>query len=217
MQASHPDTAEGLINFFKQAKIPYVSTFQGAGAWVAKESGATYGGRIGLFRNQPADKVLDEADAVLTIGYDPIEYDPSIWNVNGKRPVICVDVIPAQQDNAFLPVTELIGDISESLSALAKGVNIQFESGYVDTAKAAVKEIQDTLAEGQSMSKFPVQPLRLVHELQKQMTPNTYVALDVRSNYIWTYRDCAADFSRQVLVSNGQQTLGVSIPCAIRR
>jgi hypothetical protein len=28
--------------------------------------------------------VLDEADAVLTIGYDPIEYDPSIWNVNGK-------------------------------------------------------------------------------------------------------------------------------------
>ncbi|MDN3987187.1 acetolactate synthase AlsS [Zwartia vadi] len=215
MQASHPDTADGLINFFKHAQIPYVSTFQGAGAWVAKASGATYGGRIGLFRNQPADKLLDQADAVITIGYDPIEYDPSIWNTNVKRPVISVDVIPAQQDNAFLPVTELIGDIGESLNALANGVKIDLDPGFVNAARAAVKEIQDTLAEGQTMNKFPVQPLRLVHELQKQMTPNTHVALDVGSNYIWTNRYCAADFSRQVLVSNGQQTLGVSIPWGI--
>jgi len=215
MQASHPDIAEGLIHFFKQSKIPYVSTFQGAGAWVAKASGATYGGRIGLFRNQPADKLLGQADVVLTIGYDPIEYDPSIWNTTAKRPVICVDVIPAQQDNAFLPVTELIGDIGESLNVLAKGVNVQLDAGFANAASAAVKEIQDTLAEGQTMNSFPVKPLRLVHELQKQMTPNTHVALDVGSNYIWTNRYCAADFSRQVLVSNGQQTLGVSIPWGI--
>ena len=65
------------------------------------------------------------------------------------------------------------------------------------------------------MCGFPVQPLRLVHELQLQMTPETHVALDVGSNYIWTNRYCAADYARQVFVSNGQQTLGVSIPWAI--
>jgi hypothetical protein len=32
---------------------------------------------VGLFRNQPADKVLARADVVLTIGYDPVEYDAS--------------------------------------------------------------------------------------------------------------------------------------------
>ena len=47
------------------------------------------------------------------------------------------------------------------------------------------------------------------------MTADTHVALDVGSNYIWTNRYCAADHARQVLVSNGQQTLGVSIPWAI--
>lgn len=215
MQSSSRETCEGLISFFKKSGIPFVSTFQGAGAWVAESSGATYAGRIGLFRNQPADKLLDQADAVITIGYDPIEYDPSIWNTNGTRPVICVDVIPAQQDNAFLPATELIGDIGESLATLAGGVNIQLDAAYSSAAKAAVKEIQATLDEGQSMNKFPVQPLRLVHELQKQMTPDTHVALDVGSNYIWTNRYCAADYARQVLVSNGQQTLGVSIPWGI--
>ena len=215
MQSSSSDSSEALINFFKKSGIPYVSTFQGAGAWVASSSGATYAGRIGLFRNQPADRLLDQADAILTIGYDPIEYDPSIWNTDLKRPVICLDAIPAYQDNAFLPKTELIGDIGESLNALAAGVTTQIEPAFILNAKAAVKEIHDTLAEGKLMNKFPVQPLRLVYELQKQMTPETHVALDVGSNYIWTNRYCAADHARQVLVSNGQQTLGVSIPWAI--
>jgi acetolactate synthase-1/2/3 large subunit len=215
MQSSCQDSSEVLINFFKKSGIPYVSTFQGAGAWVGASSGATYAGRIGLFRNQPADNLLDQADAILTIGYDPIEYDPSIWNTNLNRPVICLDSIPADQDNAFLPVTELIGDIGESLNVLAAQITTQIDPAFIASANAAVKEIQDTLDEGKSMNKFPVEPLRLVYELQKQMTPNTHVALDVGSNYIWTNRYCAADHSRQVLVSNGQQTLGVAMPWAI--
>ena len=215
MQSSNQDSSEGLIHFFKKSGIPYVSTFQGAGAWVGVSSGATYAGRIGLFRNQPADHLLDQADAILAIGYDPIEYDPSIWNTNLNRPVICLDSIPANQDNAFLPVAELIGDIGESLNALAAQITTQIDPAFIASAKAAVKEIQDTLDEGKSMNKFPVEPLRLVYELQKQMTPNTHVALDVGSNYIWTNRYCAADHSRQVLVSNGQQTLGVAMPWAI--
>ncbi len=35
-----------------------------------------FGGRVGLFHNQPADRLLDEADVVITIGFDPVEYDP---------------------------------------------------------------------------------------------------------------------------------------------
>jgi acetolactate synthase-1/2/3 large subunit len=215
MQASGEESSEALINFFKKSGIPYVSTFQGAGSWVGAASGATYVGRIGLFRNQPADNLLDQADAILTIGYDPIEYDPSIWNTNLNRPVICLDSIPAYQDNAFLPNAELIGDIGESLNSLSAQVLTQIDPEFIAAAKAAVKEVQNTLDEGKSMNKFPVEPLRLVYELQKQMTPNTHVALDVGSNYIWTNRYCAADHSRQVLVSNGQQTLGVALPWAI--
>ncbi len=215
MQSSTPASAEALIEFFKQSGIPYISTFQGAGAWIETKGGSTYAGRIGLFRNQPADKLLDQADVVLAIGYNPVEYDPLIWNTGNKRPVICVDVLAADQDNAFLPATELLGDIGQSLDALAPLVKIDMDASFIASAKAAVKEIKDTLAEGKSMDHFPVQPLRLVYEIQKQMTSETHVALDVGSNYIWTNRYCAADHARKVLVSNGQQTLGVSIPWAI--
>ena len=40
-------------------------------------------GRVGQLANQPADEVLEAADLVLTIGYDAVEYWPSLWN-NGR-------------------------------------------------------------------------------------------------------------------------------------
>ena len=215
MQSSSAESADALVNFLKKSGIPYISTFQGAGAWVERDGGSTYAGRIGLFRNQPADKLLDQADAVIAIGYDPIEYDPAIWNTGNKRPLICVDAIPADQDNAFIPAAELVGDIGASLNALAAKVKLNIAPDYLAEAKKAMTEVQATIAEGAKMDAYPVQPLRLVYELQKQMTPDTHVALDVGSNYIWTNRYCVADHARQVLVSNGQQTLGVSIPWAI--
>lgn len=215
MQSSSGESADALVNFLKKSGIPYISTFQGAGAWVERDGGSTYAGRIGLFRNQPADKLLDQADTVLAIGYDPIEYDPSIWNTGNGRPVISVDAIAADQDNAFNPVAELIGDIGASLNALASKVRTNIDPKYLAAAKEAMAQVQDTIAEGAKMDAFPVQPLRLVYELQKQMTPDTHVALDVGSNYIWTNRYCVADHARQVLVSNGQQTLGVALPWAM--
>jgi len=41
------------------------------------------------------------------------------------------------------------------------------------------------------------------------------MALDVGSHHIWMSRYFAADHARQVLVSNGQQTLGVALPWAM--
>lgn len=215
MQSSDQANRAALVNFLEKTGIPYISTFQGAGAWVEKSGGSTYAGRIGLFRNQPADHLLDQADCVVTIGYDPIEYDPSMWNTGNKRPVICIDTIAADQDHAFLPAAELVGDIGATLDVLSTEAKTNVNAEFLSAAKAAFGDVQATMAEAAAMNQFPIQPLRLVQELQKVITPETHVAIDVGSNYIWMNRYCASDHARQVLVSNGQQTLGVSIPWAI--
>ena len=69
MQASDPDTAEALKTYVRHSGIPYASTFQGPGAWVAPEQ---YVGKLGLFRNQPADALLNAADGVICIGFDAV-------------------------------------------------------------------------------------------------------------------------------------------------
>ena len=57
-------------------KSPVVETFQGAGV-ISRELENHFFGRVGLFRNQVGDELLRKSDLVVTIGYDPIEYEAS--------------------------------------------------------------------------------------------------------------------------------------------
>jgi acetolactate synthase-1/2/3 large subunit len=81
--ASEKTTAEAVRAFLAKTRVPVVCTYQGAGV-VPPELFARFGGRVGLFRTQPADKLLDAADLIIAIGYNPIEYDPGLWNRGGS-------------------------------------------------------------------------------------------------------------------------------------
>ena len=82
--------------------------------------------------------------------------------------------------------------------------------------QTAAAELEATVAEGLSMGgAAPVHPLRLVHEISAVTSADTTLCLDVGSHYIWMNRYAQAERARQVLVSNGQQTLGVALPWAI--
>ena len=212
MQASCTTTAEALKKYVKHTGIPYAATFQGPGAWVASDQ---YVGKLGLFRNQPADKLLNAADGVICIGFDAVEYDPSIWNTGNSRPLVSIDVKPADQDCAFLPEVELVGDLRQNLDALSCFDPPHIEDGFIQLSSTHEAELRATAAEGASLNGSPVHPLRVIHELEQVITPETTLCLDVGSHYIWMNRYMKAEHSRQILMSNGQQTLGVALPWAI--
>jgi acetolactate synthase-1/2/3 large subunit len=212
MQASQGVLAESLQAFVRSTGLPYCATFQGPGAWVAPDQ---FAGRVGLFRNQPADRLLDAADCVITVGFDAIEFDPSLWNSGNTRPLVVVDVLAPDQDQAFLPSAELIGGIDASLTALAPLLSVQVDEAFRRSGDHAAAELQATAAEGAQLAGMPLHPLRVIHELCQVVTPDTTIALDVGSNYVWMNRYFPAGHARQVLVSNGQQTLGVALPWAM--
>ena len=215
LQSSEPAYAESLTRFLEQTDLPFVSTFQGAGAWAEPQRGGQFGGRVGLFSNQPADRLLDAADCVIAMGYDPVEYDPVAWNKGNARPLIVIDTVASDQDRAFLPSAELIADIGLSLDALGLRIHRHVDPYFDDLVAEAAKELAQTVATGAEFEGFPVHPLRVIDELRKVVTPETTLALDVGSHYIWMNRYFPASRARQVLVSNGQQTLGVALPWAI--
>ncbi|MBQ4783354.1 acetolactate synthase AlsS, partial [Pectobacterium versatile] len=64
-----------------------------------------FAGRVGLFNNQAGDKLLQQADVIVTVGYSPIEYDPVLWN-KGKATLIHIDVLQAEIDSAYRPDIE---------------------------------------------------------------------------------------------------------------
>ncbi|MCB6745817.1 hypothetical protein, partial [Anaerostipes hadrus] len=97
--------------------LPVVETFQAAGL-ISRDLEDRFFGRIGLFRNQPGDILLEHADVVLAIGYDSVEYDPKFWNSEGERKIIHLDEIRADIDHDYQPEIELVGDISASVDSI---------------------------------------------------------------------------------------------------
>ena len=77
-------------------------------------------GAVGL---QPGDYRMTgfgDADLVIAIGYDLVEHAPRHWNPNKDKEIVCIDSVPAEIDEHFIPAAELVGDVSRSLERLTR-------------------------------------------------------------------------------------------------
>jgi acetolactate synthase-1/2/3 large subunit len=61
----------------------------------------------------------------------------------------------------------------------------------------------------------PIHPLRLIHELKQFLSTDVTVCLDMGSFHLWIAHHLYSFRPRQVLITNGQQTLGVALPWGI--
>jgi acetolactate synthase I/II/III large subunit len=212
--ASEKNTADTVQGLIAKTNMPVVCTYQGAGV-VPREHFHRFGGRVGLFRTQPADRILDAADLVITIGYDPIEFEPGFWNRGKKRNLIHIDVISADSDNDYRPQVELIGNIGATVGELIDHVNA---GGHVDSAELLREvgiERTAFVEKAAALNGTPIHPIRLVHELQTLLSDDMTLCLDMGSFHIWLARYLYSFRARQILMTNGQQTLGVGLPWAI--
>jgi acetolactate synthase I/II/III large subunit len=212
--ASEKNAADAVRGLIVKTNIPIVCTYQGAGV-VPREHFHRFGGRVGLFRTQPADRILDAADLVITIGYDPIEFEPGLWNRGKKRSLIHIDVLPADIDNDYRPQVELIGDIGATVKALADHVNAGGPAGSAELLREVAIERSAFAEKAAALNGTPIHPIRLVHELQTLLGDDMTLCLDMGSFHIWLARYLYSFRARQILMTNGQQTLGVGLPWAI--
>jgi acetolactate synthase I/II/III large subunit len=81
-----------------------------------------FAGRVGLWNNQPGDRLLDQADVVVTVGYNPVEYEPPKWKKDVRYTLIHIDVVQADADRYYRPEVELVGNIATTLELLAAEV-----------------------------------------------------------------------------------------------
>jgi len=212
--ASEKQTAEAAHGFIAKTNMPIVSTYQAVGV-VPREHFARFGGRVGLFRTQPGDRILDAADLVITVGYDPIEFEPALWNRGKKRNLIHIDVVPEDVDNDYRPEVELTGNIAATLRALTERITGSTSTASAELLQEAARERAAFAKLAVGLNGTPVHPARMVHELQTLLSDDMTLCLDMGSFHIWMARHLYSFRARQILMTNGQQTLGVGLPWAI--
>lgn len=215
MRAACEDGAEALRRLMAATELPVVETFQAAGI-VSRDLEEHFLGRVGLFRNQPGDVVLDQADVVLAVGYDTIEYDANLWNTSRGRTIINLDEVELDVDPYYQPQLELRGDIPATIDALTRelaGLTLADDARErLDVQRARLAEVEAALDEPGDGRLDPVKVTRVLRDV---LPDDATVSCDVGSHYIYLARYFRTYEPRTLLFSNGQQTLGVALPWAI--
>ena len=180
-RASDDQSVAALHKLLNQVSLPVVETFQGAGVISRDLEETSYFGRIGLFRNQTGDKLLQQSDLVITLGYDAIEYEPRNWNKENNLNIVALDTTPVQIDNNFVPQRQLIGDLSQSIDLLTERIN-----GYQlpDASQKNLHDLKTDLRLSNEPTYTPAEgnlnhPLTVIKSIQAHVTDDMTVSTDI--------------------------------------
>lgn len=204
-EAAGHGAVTALRAFAGRTRIPATHTFMAKGAIDDRESLALPA--VGLQRpgaDLAARAELAQADVVICIGYDLVEWSPELWNPKGDKRVVHVDNRPAEIDASYVVATEVVGEIADSLDALAP---------LILPRPAAAHAHHDLRVRGDDA--FPVWPRRVVADLRAALGDEDIVICDVGAHKVWLSRLYPAHAPNTVIVANGFAPMGIALPGAI--
>lgn len=203
--------SEALTNFATQLNIPVANTFMGKGVIPYTHPLALWS--VGLQQRDFINCGFDRTDLVICVGYDLIEYSPKRWNPNHDIPIVHIDMCPAEVDSSYIPVAEVIGDITDSLNEILKRAD---RSGRPDPYALSLRpEILADYEENAHDDGFPIKPQKLIYDLRQVMGPEDIVISDVGAHKMWMARHYHCDRPNTCIISNGFAAMGIAIPGAI--
>ncbi|KIC43153.1 acetolactate synthase [Ruegeria sp. ANG-R] len=196
--------------FLEHFGIPFVTTYKAKGV-VSEDHPLCLGG-AGL--SPLADKhlvpLVEQADLVLCLGYDPIEMRPGwreIWDPDNKR---VIDISAVANDHYMHQAgLNLVADTGATLEAIAKGnpARRTWPGGEPDQVRAALAEA------------FPREddwgPAAVIAETRAILPPETLATADSGAHRILLSQMWQCTEERGLIQSSALCTMGCAVPMAI--
>ena len=202
--------ASALRTFAAETGIPVAETFMAKGLLDDDDPRAL--GTVGLQARDYALAGFEEADVVLTIGYDLVEHSPRNWNPDGDKQIVMIDTVAAEIDEFYTPAVELIGDIPHVLSRLTSACAQDPTPGGSSQLRELV---QGALRAGRDDDSFPMRPPRALWEIRQVLRRDDILVSDVGLHKLWIGRMFPAHEPNTVLIANGLAGMGFGLPTAI--
>jgi acetolactate synthase-1/2/3 large subunit len=195
--------------------IGVVSTFMAKGAVDMDADYCLY--TIGLQSRDHVACAIDNADLVIALGYDMVEYHPRLWNSNSARTVIHADFLPAEIDADYHPQVELVGDLAHTLWMLNERVNAAGDLGFeLDQQKAVRREMAEDFAEYKDdATEGTIRPQKALWDARQVLGPNDLLLSDVGAHKMWIARYYQCHEPNTCLIPNGFCSMGFALPGAI--
>ena len=140
---------------------------------------------MGLGSGDYNNLAFDDADLVISCGYDLVEYSPSAWNRKNQetKKIIHIDFWEAEVDKDYQPDVEVVGDLADALWQLNEALNQKFEGKLplFDVKKRSdlrEKLTQDFAAEKDDTS-IPVKPQKILWDVRQVLGDEDILLSDV--------------------------------------
>lgn len=196
--------------FVKNLRLPAVNTMMSKGILSCDDLYCM--GTVGIPGRDYTDIALEQADLVIAVGYDIVEFAPSRWNKNSNHRIVHIDTRATHVNKSYQPDVEVIGDISDSLDQISGlFVRTQKPEWALAIRKERMEE-RDSYADDDS---FPVKPQRLLLDIRKSMRDDDIMISDVGAHKMWIARQYPCKQPRTCIISNGFATMGIALPGAV--
>ncbi len=201
--------------FCEKTGIGVVSTFMAKGCVDMDADYCLY--TVGLGSKDRVSKAIDDADLVITLGFDMVEYHPQLWNSDKNKPILHADFLPAEIDEHYHPETEVIGDLAHALWMLNEKVDAEglpdYDLALQQKARAGmaadIAEYKDDTTEGS------IRPQKAIWDARQVMGPHDILLSDVGAHKMWIARHYQCHEPNTCLIPNGFCSMGFALPGAI--
>jgi acetolactate synthase I/II/III large subunit len=170
----------------------------------------------GLGARDHVIRCFEEADLVIAVGYDMVEWHPDRWNVGSQKKLLHIDFNPAEVDGSYRPTVEAVGDIAACLWAINEGLTDAHGDKHIPTFAEVRKilsyEITEEFANDDG---FPIKPQRILADLRAEMGDEDILISDIGAHKMWTARHYPAYTPNSCLISNGFCSMGIALPGAV--
>jgi acetolactate synthase I/II/III large subunit len=202
--------APALREFARATGIGVAETFMGKGALDYEDPRAL--GTVGLQSRDYALAGFEDADVVITVGYDLVEHAPRNWNPGRDKRIVAVDTTEAEVDEFYMPEIELVGDLYHILTRLAE----ELRESPRETYDARLDDIVlGHFEASRDDDAFPMQPPRALWEIRQVLGPRDMLVSDVGLHKLWIARMFPAHEPNTVFIANGLAGMGIALPTAI--
>jgi acetolactate synthase-1/2/3 large subunit len=195
--------------------IGVISTFMAKGCVDMDAPYCLY--TAGLQARDVVFHAIDSADLIITLGFDMVEYHPSLWNPDGKKPVVHADFLPAEIDQDYHPRFEIVGDLAHTLWMLNERVERDGVPEWDFTSQARAREVmgQELAAYKDDDTQGLVRPQKVLWDCREVMGDNDILLSDVGAHKMWIARHYQCHEPNTCLIPNGFCSMGFALPGAI--
>ena len=214
-----------IRKFVEKTGICSVNTFMAKG--VISDKWERHLRTIGIKNADHALIAMKEADLVIAIGYDLVEYNPKFWNGDFSKNIIHIDFTPAEVDTYYCPSVEIAADIESTINAIltqlhgSKAVdttsssNCFLEMKMSKSNKKIKKEIIERANKYKEDSEYPIKPERLITDVRKLIDSHDILISDVGAHKLWIAKIYETFHPNTCLISNGFASMGLALTGAI--